>query len=358
MKQPILNRISIWYSSEQQEEIDRLSYSDSYQLETEIRKEIFNLIQTKSFPNGNFPVMINGKKIWIDWGFKKGVANPKKQIILDTSNRASYQNTEQQHYYDYDIIGYGNIHRAKVPHSIKRGDIFNIYLGKSEKNGCEWQGTLDKSLNRHLEILEFQSQNPIIMYQTITVNNVECVIQAYKKGEFVNLCPIHPDISSVCIRFEPFDLGSWGYQNAAWRKYATGINIEELKKQLETIPAINITEEDLAQGKKFKFFTTKYGQHSAEIICPKDLKKPCIIFNGSIETYDTFHQLKIRMNHLTDRYMLHIVKEKWTGEPTLADRIKSLELHRDTRNRTISADNEAYEQTERQIEELKTKYYE
>jgi hypothetical protein len=53
---------------------------------------------------------------------------------------------------DVDIEGCSDIHRAKVPNGIEKGDIFNIYRGESTKEGCEWVGNLEESLIKHIEI--------------------------------------------------------------------------------------------------------------------------------------------------------------------------------------------------------------
>jgi len=47
---------------------------------------------------------------------------------------------------EYDVT-HPIIHRAKVLHGIKNGDIFNAYYGESSKTGLVWQGTLTQSIN-------------------------------------------------------------------------------------------------------------------------------------------------------------------------------------------------------------------
>ena len=56
-----------------------------------------------------------------------------------------------KHYKEYYIENCSNIHRAKVCHGIKKGDIFNIYRGESRKEGCVWEGDLESSLLNHLK---------------------------------------------------------------------------------------------------------------------------------------------------------------------------------------------------------------
>lgn len=82
------------------------------------------------------------------------IGEQEKEITQDLSWYQHYQMTQQAGYNDLDIKGYGDIYRAKIPYDIQIGDIFNIYLGESTKNGCEWLGSIDKSLNKHLEYLE------------------------------------------------------------------------------------------------------------------------------------------------------------------------------------------------------------
>lgn len=65
-----------------------------------------------------------------------------KEVEL-TENSAKY-------YKEYDIAGFADIYRAKVPHNIAKGDIFNIYLGQSTKEGCVWEGDLKSSLLNHI----------------------------------------------------------------------------------------------------------------------------------------------------------------------------------------------------------------
>lgn len=138
------------------------------------------------------------------------IDSTEKSITQNLSWYQHYKMTQEAGYDDLDIKGYDIIHRACVPHDITIGDIFNIYLGESTKNGCIYLGTLDQSLSRYL--------------------------------------------------FE--------------------------------------------------------------------------------------------------KEMIESGKIKWQSEPSLSERIRSLELYRDTRNRTLPADNDAYERTEQQIRELKEKYYE
>lgn len=47
---------------------------------------------------------------------------------------------------DYDVQGHDVIHRICVPHSIRKGGIFNVYHGDSSKSGFVWQGDLPKSM--------------------------------------------------------------------------------------------------------------------------------------------------------------------------------------------------------------------
>lgn len=86
------------------------------------------------------PIILDGKasyktQVW------KGAYYPKLRIQLSTKKNG---------YRDYDINGYGDIRRACVPFKIALGDIFNIYRGKSKKEGCIWLGTLEYSLESHI----------------------------------------------------------------------------------------------------------------------------------------------------------------------------------------------------------------
>lgn len=115
-------------------------------------KNYMELVQTKSLKHF-YELLVSGE-ITLSYSNEQ-----EKQIILDTSDRKLYEYTEEQKYHDYDITGYGSIYRAKVPFDIQPGDIFNIYLDESTKHGCEWLGTLDKSLNNHLNELENSNKN-------------------------------------------------------------------------------------------------------------------------------------------------------------------------------------------------------
>lgn len=53
-----------------------------------------------------------------------------------------------RHYKEYDITDCA-ISRAKVPHDVKIGDIINVYYKNGRKEGCEWKGDLETSINTH-----------------------------------------------------------------------------------------------------------------------------------------------------------------------------------------------------------------
>lgn len=51
---------------------------------------------------------------------------------------------------DYDVEGSGiEVHRVCIPHGIKRGDNFNLYLKGSRKQGGIWRGSLKSSLKAY-----------------------------------------------------------------------------------------------------------------------------------------------------------------------------------------------------------------
>ena len=55
--------------------------------------------------------------------------------------------TEQNGYKDYDVLNHpAGVRRACVPNRIPKGDVFNVYIGKGTKMGCEWLGNVEKSL--------------------------------------------------------------------------------------------------------------------------------------------------------------------------------------------------------------------
>lgn len=49
---------------------------------------------------------------------------------------------------DYDVVGLPKVHRATVGHTIKKGDIFNVYCADGVKLGATWTGNLEQSLAR------------------------------------------------------------------------------------------------------------------------------------------------------------------------------------------------------------------
>lgn len=52
---------------------------------------------------------------------------------------------------DFDISGLAKVHRVCVPHKIRSGDIFNVYLDDSVKLGATWCGSVEKSLANFAE---------------------------------------------------------------------------------------------------------------------------------------------------------------------------------------------------------------
>jgi len=43
-------------------------------------------------------------------------------------------------FHDFDITGYGGVKRATVSPSIKKGELFNVYLEEGAKIGAIWLG--------------------------------------------------------------------------------------------------------------------------------------------------------------------------------------------------------------------------
>tara|TARA_R110000850_G_scaffold162776_2_gene287605 strand:- start:101 stop:355 length:255 start_codon:yes stop_codon:yes gene_type:complete len=56
--------------------------------------------------------------------------------------------TEEHGYKDFAIAGHASVHRACVPHTIQKGEYFNVYHGESSKSGCLWDGELTSSLRK------------------------------------------------------------------------------------------------------------------------------------------------------------------------------------------------------------------
>lgn len=48
---------------------------------------------------------------------------------------------------DYDVTGLFKVHRACVGHTIRTGDIFNVYCDDGIKLGATWRGSLARSLS-------------------------------------------------------------------------------------------------------------------------------------------------------------------------------------------------------------------
>lgn len=71
--------------------------------------------------------------------------------------------------------------------------------------------------------------------KTIVVNNVECVIQSYRKNDFVHLCPINSKLDSVRCEFgnkhTPFT--THGKETKEWKDFVKGIDISSLQEQIQ-----------------------------------------------------------------------------------------------------------------------------
>lgn len=71
--------------------------------------------------------------------------------MIITEVKDKYTIYFKDYYKEFEIQNHSDIRRAKVPHNIKKGDIFNIYRGESTKEGCAWEGCLKNSLINHLK---------------------------------------------------------------------------------------------------------------------------------------------------------------------------------------------------------------
>jgi len=78
------------------------------------------------------------KEYWSDARMKvKHAKKGTQTTVVLTDNKSGYN--------DYDVFG-NTVYRAKVVFDIEVGDIFNVYIGESSKEGVVWQGDIITSL--------------------------------------------------------------------------------------------------------------------------------------------------------------------------------------------------------------------
>lgn len=78
--------------------------------------------------------------------------------------------------------------------------------------------------------------------KTIIIGNIKCVVQAYKKDEFVNLCPIQnspsfeEEVGTTTIYFDRTpEFFTGGRENEAWKNFIAQIDINALAIELNTM---------------------------------------------------------------------------------------------------------------------------
>jgi hypothetical protein len=69
----------------------------------------------------------------------------------------------------------------------------------------------------------------------ISLNNVKCAIQAYKKDDFVNICPLQEKpkfnevLGNIRIDFVSNKIETSGKETFFWKQFVSKININEIK---------------------------------------------------------------------------------------------------------------------------------
>lgn len=116
---------------------DTKSFEDVFEFENENQKE-FNFktgVLDKDFYSVEFMQDI-----------QKVVLGTSIEIVHDTTDEKHNEFEKEIKVKYFDVTGCNGIYLAKVPNSLKVGDIFNVYAFESTKFGCEWLGNLEDSL--------------------------------------------------------------------------------------------------------------------------------------------------------------------------------------------------------------------
>jgi hypothetical protein len=91
---------------------------------------------------------------------------------------------------DFDVTNLANVHRACVPHNIRKGDVFNVYCSNCVKLGAVWCGEVVRSL------ANFAETNT--MYQQLCMSEYAGLEHAAKQAKTKReLCRINEDAESL-----------------------------------------------------------------------------------------------------------------------------------------------------------------